>query len=374
MPVPSYTWNVDADGDWSTPGDWSPAGPPSSGSDVTIDTTDLHTITFGASSGFLSIDSLTVGDDILELTGGSLTVASGASIGNGLRIDGAGTYDVAGDDGIAAGGNGSPLLTNLGTLAKTAGSGISHVAVDVADDGTISVASGNLRFDGASNSFEGTYIGPGMIDYGFGSTDTLWYVDMVDGACSTNFGTVNQIRPVTMSTTTTITNVATATWDLADDVSLALAAPGGSPLFTNHGLFDKTGGFGISTVAAPFTSDGEIVVLSGSIEFTGGFTNTGIVGGVLSQSGGVTTITANTGPVTYEGTEAGFAGKALAFLYFGDELIFTDASLASFAYTWTSTTLNYGSGDHLTLYKDPFVGHFSVSADPTSGVDLTLAR
>ena len=72
------------------------------------------------------------------------------------------------------------------------------------DTGTLSVpdndfsgADTNLRFDGASNSFSGIYIGGGMIDYGnpddinFG-TDNLGTINMEDGACTTSWATVNQ--------------------------------------------------------------------------------------------------------------------------------------------------------------------------------------
>ena len=51
--------------------------------------------------------------------------------------------------------------------------GVSYIDVNVIDSGTISVPDNNprvsdtnLRFDGANNSFSGSYIGRGMIDYG----------------------------------------------------------------------------------------------------------------------------------------------------------------------------------------------------------------
>ncbi len=70
-------------------------------------------------------------------------------------------------DGVA----GSQFI-NEGLLVKLNNSNdfstVNYIFVDVTDTGTISVPDGNsnLRFDGASSSFSGTYIGGGMIDYG----------------------------------------------------------------------------------------------------------------------------------------------------------------------------------------------------------------
>jgi hypothetical protein len=62
----------------------------------------------------------------------------------------------------------------------------------------------------------------------------------------------------------------------------------------NNGLFEKTaGGGGVSVVSTPFTDKGEVAVTAGSINFTDGFDFVGVVEGVMSQSGGVTTVSAN---------------------------------------------------------------------------------
>jgi autotransporter-associated beta strand protein len=67
----------------------------------------------------------------------------------------------------------------------------------------------------------------------------------------------------------------------------------GSPAssFINGGLFDKTGG-GVSDVTSNFVNNGALNVLSGSISFSGGFTNNGVIHGLVTQSDGVTTISA----------------------------------------------------------------------------------
>src|SRR5262249_30150436 len=77
-----------------------------------------------------------------------------------------------------------------------------------------------------------------------------------------------------------------------------VAAGGAGTTFTNNGLFEKTGGAGTSTVATAFANNGNVVVTSGSVQFTGGFTNVGVVQGLLTG----TTVTANAaGQTTFFG-------------------------------------------------------------------------
>ena len=66
----------------------------------------------------------------------------------------------------------------------------------------------------------------------------------------------------------------------------------GSPvsMFVNNGLFEKTGG-GVSHVTSNLANNGFLDVQSGSMQFSGGFTNNGVIHGLVTQNGGVTTIT-----------------------------------------------------------------------------------
>jgi hypothetical protein len=81
----------------------------------------------------------------------------------------------------------------------------------------------------------------------------------------------------------------TGTYDVVSNNGIA--GTSGS-LFVNDGLFEKTGGSGVSEVTTNFINSGELNVLSGSIEFSGGFTNTGVIHGLVTESGGVTTVSA----------------------------------------------------------------------------------
>ena len=63
-------------------------------------------------------------------------------------------------------------------------------------------------------------------------------------------------------------------------------------MFVNNGVFEKTGGGGVSDVTTNFINSGALNVLSGSIEFSGRFINNGVIHGLVTQSGGVTTVSA----------------------------------------------------------------------------------
>jgi hypothetical protein len=49
-------------------------------------------------------------------------------------------------------------------------------------------------------------------------------------------------------------------------------------------LFEKTGGAGVSEVATDFVNNGALNVLSGSIEFSGGFANNGVIHGLITEA------------------------------------------------------------------------------------------
>lgn len=98
----------------------------------------------------------------------------------------------------------------------------------------------------------------------------------------------------TISAAATLTN--TGAFTLSSDVGIASGGAGAA--FVNTGSFAKIGGAGTSTVATAFTNNGFVVVGSGTVSFTGGLTNVGLIQGVLSG----TTVTANAaGQTTFFG-------------------------------------------------------------------------
>jgi len=106
------------------------------------------------------------------------------------------TFDVGVIGSAFVAGLGVSRFINKGTMVQTsladAGSlGVSEIHVDVTDTGTLSVTDGsNLRFFGAHNSFSGTYVGAGMVDYWTGSINALGTINMTNGACTTVRGAI----------------------------------------------------------------------------------------------------------------------------------------------------------------------------------------
>ncbi len=104
---------------------------------------------------------------------GEITVGDATGVGARINNAATGSYDIAGDFGIA-GGASSAAFINAGTLAKTNGSGTSTVGIDITNTGTIAVAAGGtLEFDGPNNVVGGTITGAGGLAFGGGGSTTL---------------------------------------------------------------------------------------------------------------------------------------------------------------------------------------------------------
>ena len=101
----------------------------------------------------------------------------------------------------------------------------------------------------------------------------------------------SKVIPAARRSATAATVANTGAYDIVANASIA-GAPVSS--FINNGLFEKTGGGGVSDVTSNFVNNGELDVLSGKVVFSGGFANTGVIHGLVTQSGGVTTISAQT--------------------------------------------------------------------------------
>jgi hypothetical protein len=83
----------------------------------------------------------------------------------------------------------------------------------------------------------------------------------------------------TLSGTASVTN--SGTYDLVGNSAVDGAS---STSFINNNVFEKTGGGGVSDVTSNFVNNGALNVLSGRIEFSGGFTNNGLVHGLVTRA------------------------------------------------------------------------------------------
>jgi hypothetical protein len=455
------SWIVDADGNCANPLNWSNQAVPQSSDDVVIATADPHTITFN--SGNASINSLTLGDDVLLVASGTITAGSGTALDaastvnlsggsldltgsatfssdsvvglNQLQTDGAtsvsgltiggtvvwanagavtqsgasvtigdnlgnvaeldiqsgATYDITDDTGINSGSSTGSYIVNAGTFDKSDPTGLSVIKVDFRDTGTVECAGGNLRIDGPQNSLAGTYIGPGMIDYGPDGVSTLGALAFTQGACGTNFGVVNVAGIVTIADGSTLKNLATATWNFVGDVGLALAAGSSNPLFTNMGAMAKTSGSGTSVVAIDMTDEGTVTVASGTLAFDGASNsvsglikgagtidfggNTAINSGVnlvvakVAISGPATTVTVNTN-VGYAGSFSEGAGDTLNLS--GGFFVSKGASTLSGAMTGSHWLYTEAASTISGMTIGGTVGLYNTSSLTQSGADVTL--
>jgi hypothetical protein len=161
----TYTWNVDADGDWSTASDWSPSGPPTSGASVIISTTDAHTITY--STGTLTIGGLSVASpDTFLVSGGALTLDSASF--NALALSG-GTLTFAASAFNAVHGL---YRQTAGTLTVASGAELTFDGGGSSRADGFSVAAGGLlSFESAFTLTGGTYNIPGSTIIANGTVD-----------------------------------------------------------------------------------------------------------------------------------------------------------------------------------------------------------
>jgi autotransporter-associated beta strand protein len=213
-----------------------------------------------------------------------LSDSGGASIANpghdSFAVQ-AGTLK-AGDSGLAF------LLQAMAATAVAAGAtldiaGFDSVINQLSGGGTVtnSGALAQLTVQGTT-SFGGTLGGALAVD--FTAPASLSGLSDYTGGTTVEAGQV----------------VNNGTFNLTNDSGIAAGGPGVS--FVNDGLFEKTGGTGKSTVFTPFTNNGDLVVTSGSVQFAGGFTSPGVVEGVITQSGGILTVSANApGQTTFFG-------------------------------------------------------------------------
>jgi hypothetical protein len=335
-----------------------------SGVPLTIDGSDgsggVHTLNgavingFVVSAGSVTIENLRLNNAVLKGGSSSATVtlandsfSRNVTIGHNLTVDqitpvtfesstvinqSGSTYEVGVIGSAFVAGAGVSRFINRGTLVQTsladAGSlGVSNIYVNVTDTGILSVEDGsNLRFFGAHNSFSGTYVGAGMVDYWAGSTNALGTINMTNGACTTVSGgtgsdaaIVNQNGVVRLSIASTIANF--GTWNFTSNNGLALADPsnpGASfAAFSLNGVLAKTGGIGTTVIACNFNPYGAgaatIRVATGTLAFNGLISNfycpisgagTFSIGGSGAASiNAGTTISTKTWTITQSGTD-----------------------------------------------------------------------
>ena len=239
----------------------------------------------------------------LMLNGDTLTLAGGGALG-GL-IGGPGALALAGGTTtIAAAGTitatsltlaGAATLTlteNLAYSGTFSAAGATAAAIDLGTNtlslsgpATLNPTSGSLALDG-----------PGTL--ALGGTATVGNLSIGGGATLLASGSERQNVFITLGDAGgggTLAISAAGTWNVVATGGIKASGPGDA--IVNAGLFEKISLNGASKIAAAFTNNGTVEVTSGSLVFTGGFTNNGVVIGTETTSNGTLTITAAT-PLT----------------------------------------------------------------------------
>jgi autotransporter-associated beta strand protein len=298
---------------------------------TTINTANFYAGGTTISAGVLAIgvaDAL--GTGAIRLSGGELLTTANETITDALNFSG--TSTIAAADGttlneeasndsltantflnIGAPGEDGTILWHTNDLG-----GVRASAIDIragtlkSGDGELSLllddaaqtkvdAGATVDVAGSSNTVIPDLLGGGsIVNGGAAATLTLGAVNFsgtISGPLSLVFEgdtALSGIEDYTGNTTLAqingpITVANAGTYDLVGNQNIS-GTPASS--FINDGLFEKTGGGGVSDVTTNFINGGTLNVLSGSIEFSGGFTNNGVIHGLVTQSGGVTTVSA----------------------------------------------------------------------------------
>ena len=114
------------------------------------------------------------------------------------------------------------------------------------------------------------------------------------------------------------------------------------------------------------------VVIENAIGGSGNDTLIGnAAGNVLTGGGGVNTFTGGAGNDIFRDLTGNLAGDTITDFGVGDRIVFTNASIASFSFSQTGSTLSF-SGGSMTLQGGAF-GHLVASAALNGGVQLMVS-
>jgi uncharacterized lipoprotein NlpE involved in copper resistance len=243
---------------------------------------------------------------------GQITLGDTTGVGAKIKTLAAGVYDIGGDFGIL--GANSAMFTNAGTLEKGSGSGVSAIDVSVASTGTVSAASGQLQFDGPTNSFAATLSGAGEIAFGAGVT-TLSATSVTAATLGLyNTATLNLDANLTYSGAFIDGSDGTSTLNLGAE-TLVLA--GATASFTGASGSADISGSGILDNKSLLTLNG--VVLGGTVRLNNYTTidQTGVV--TLGDGSGSAPTIINLAKTVYDFTDDSTLGEDNTSATFNNE-------------------------------------------------------
>ena len=177
---------------------------------------------------------------------------------------GAGTLKAA--DGELSNLLGSDAQTTVEAGATIDLAGFSTAIFHLTGGGEVidSGAAATLNLSGAN--FSGTISGP---------------LSLIFDDDATLSGLEDYTGSATVASGFSVTNGNGGTYDLVANTNVNGTSTSN---FINNNLFEKTGGGGVSDVTSNFVNSGTLNVLSGSIAFSGGFSNTGVIHGLVTRA------------------------------------------------------------------------------------------
>jgi hypothetical protein len=301
------TWLPNSDGDWDTASNWSGGVLPTSADTVVISTTTKHTMTHSTGDDFAG--SLSVGNDLFSMTGGSLTVVGAVAMANGFSMSG----------GVSSLGT---TATITGTFDQTGGS--------LSVGGTLTV-NGEAQLEGG---YYGAYLGASTILQASGPIVLSNYT-LGGQAQIKNTTVIYQTGNITLGDNSgvdaLIATAVGASYDFANAVNVYKGAA--TAEITSAGTMAALAGTGASAIAVSVTSTGIVSAAVGSaLAFQGPITTLSgtITGaGTISIAGGTATLAA--GMVINAGTFAIY-NNGTDLTLGGNETI-----SGSFSESWGST-------------------------------------
>ena len=167
----TVVWNVDANGSWDVPGNWSTGAVPGAGDDVFLDRpAGNFTITHAA--GDIAVNSIHASRNGLVISGGILTIGAASELGDFSfsSVTLKGNLTTSGTVNSSAGTISSPFddqekpinaLTSTGTLNLT-GPGDWKVSGELVNSGTIVQTGGNLMLL-TTNVLDSSLVNPSIV-------------------------------------------------------------------------------------------------------------------------------------------------------------------------------------------------------------------
>lgn len=298
MPTTTISWGVNTDGNWATSADWTPRRLPNSTDNVLINTANLHTITH--SKGADTVNSLTVGNDNLVISGGSLTINSTSSFAHALTVSG-GTLALTGPATTAAFTQSGGTVSGAGTLTVTGPAAFSGSSLETGPG--VTVLQGVSTFsNSAALSLDG---GRTLENRGTLNLPTFQEIDLGLNPFGTALGGG------------TLKNDAGGTINLGQASFVRDGA--GAIGVVNAGTLELTATPGQvisgATIGAPLSNTGKILAQAGELTLFG-FTNSGA--GTISIASGATLLSFGNGSAA----AAAFSLASGATLdFFGDGLL-----------------------------------------------------